>query len=126
MIVAADVQGSIENFGLEELGVRSDHGSIAAEDCDRTSVPGVYAIGDVAGPPMLAHKAEHEGVACVEVIYGVATRRLNAQRIPGCTYGWPQIASVGLTEAQAKAAGYGIRIGRFPFAGDGKATSRGS
>ena len=125
MIVAAGVQGNVENLGLEELGVRLDRGSIAVGDCGRTSVPGVYAIGDVAGPPMLAHKAEHEGVACVEAICGVATRRLDARRIPGCTYSRPQIASVGLTEAQAKAAGYDIRIGRFPFTGNGKAISLG-
>jgi dihydrolipoamide dehydrogenase len=82
MIVAGGVQGNIENLGLEELGVRLDRGSIAAEDCGRTSFPGVHAIGDVAGPPMLAHKAEHEGVACVEAICGVATRRLDASGFP--------------------------------------------
>ena len=125
IIVAAGVQGNVENLGLEELGVSLDRGYISVDGCGRTSVPALYAIGDVAGPPMLADKAEHEGVTCIEAICGVPTRRFDAQRIPGCTYNRPQIASVGFTESQAKAAGYNIRVGRFPFAGNGKSMALG-
>jgi dihydrolipoyl dehydrogenase len=121
VVVAAGGQSNIENLGLEDVGVRLDRGCIAVDGYGRTSVPGLYAIGDVAGPPMLVHKAEHEGVVCVEAICGVATHPLVPLRIPGCTYSQPQIASVGLTEAKAKTAGYDIRVGRFPFAGNGKA-----
>jgi dihydrolipoamide dehydrogenase len=88
-------------------------------------VPGVYAIGDVAGPPMLAHKAEHEGVICIEAIAGQHTHPLERDMVPGCTYCNPQIASVGLTEEKAKAAGYQLKIGRFPFIGNGKAIALG-
>jgi dihydrolipoamide dehydrogenase len=88
-------------------------------------VPGIYAIGDVAGPPMLAHKAEHEGVLCVEAIRGLNVHPVDKRRIPGCVYCNPQIASVGLTEAKAREAGHELRIGRFPFAGNGKAITLG-
>ena len=88
-------------------------------------MPGIYAIGDVAGPPMLAHKAEHEGVVCIEAIKGLNPHPLDKLRIPGCTYCNPQIASVGLTEAAAKAKGYELKVGRFPFAGNGKAIALG-
>jgi dihydrolipoamide dehydrogenase len=124
-IVAAGVQGNVENLGLEALGVKLEHGCIAVDGCGRTNVPGLYAIGDVAGPPMLAHKAEHEGIACVEAIHGLAAHPLDKNRIPGCTYSRPQIASVGLTEAKARAAGHELRIGRFPFAANGKAIALG-
>ena len=87
--------------------------------------PGVYAIGDIAGPPMLAHKAEHEGVICVETIKGMHTHALDRATIPGCTYCQPQIASVGLTEAKAKQAGHKLKVGRFPFIGNGKAIALG-
>ena len=119
--VAVGVQGNVENLGLEALGVKLDRGCIAADGYGRTNVPGLYAIGDVAGPPMLAHKAEHEGVVCIEAIRGMPTHPIRKEFIPGCTYSRPQIASVGLTEAKAKAAGYEPRIGRFPFAANGKA-----
>ena len=88
-------------------------------------MPGIYAIGDVAGPPMLAHKAEHEGVICVETIKGLHTHAMDKAKIPGCTYCNPQVASVGLTEAKAKEQGYEIRVGRFPFIGNGKAIALG-
>jgi len=125
IIVAAGVQGNIENLGLEALGVRCEGGCIAVDACGRTNVAGLYAIGDVAGAPMLAHKAEHEGVVCVEAISGRKTHALDRDRIPGCTYSLPQIASVGLTEAKARAAGHELRVGRFPFAGNGKAIALG-
>ncbi len=125
IIVAVGVQGNIENLGIEPLGVGLDRGCIAVDGYGRTSVPGLYAIGDVAGPPMLAHKAEHEGIVCVEAIRGVATHPVHPLRIPRCTYSRPQIASVGFTEATAKTAGHDIRVGRFPFARNGKAIALG-
>jgi dihydrolipoamide dehydrogenase len=125
VIVAAGVQGNVENLGLEALGVGFDRGCVAVDEYGRTNVKGVYAIGDVAGPPMLAHKAEHEGVVCVEAIAGRPTHPVRKAFIPACTYSRPQIASVGLTEAKAKAEGRELRIGRFPFAGNGKAIALG-
>lgn len=125
IIVAVGVQGNVEGLGLEDLGVEIERGCIAIDAYGRTNVPGVYAIGDVAGPPMLAHKAEHEGVACVEAISGMKSPPLEREKIPGCTYSHPQIASVGLTEAKARAAGHELRIGRFPFAANGKAIALG-
>ena len=125
VIVAAGVQGNVENLGLEALGVKLERGCIAVDGYGRTNVPGLYAIGDVAGPPMLAHKAEHEGVVCVEAISGLAVHPIRKEFIPGCTYSRPQIASIGLTEAKARAAGHDLRIGRFPFAGNGKAIALG-
>ncbi len=125
VIVAAGVQSNIEGLGLESLGVRLERGWIAADGLGRTNVAGVYAIGDVAGPPMLAHKAEHEGVVCVEAIKGLNPGPLEKSRIPACTYSRPQIASVGLTESKARLAGLDIRVGRFPFAGNGKAIALG-
>jgi dihydrolipoamide dehydrogenase len=125
LISAVGVVGNIENLGLETLGVKTEKGTIVTDGFGRTSVPGVHAIGDVAGPPMLAHKAEHEGVICVEAIAGGRPHEMDKLRIPGCTYCHPQIASVGLTEAKAKAAGYDIRVGKFPFIGNGKAIALG-
>ena len=125
VISAVGVTGNIENLGLERLGVKTERGTIVVDGFCRTSVPGIYAIGDVAGPPMLAHKAEHEGVICVEAIKGLHPHLMNKAMIPHCTYCAPQIASVGLTEADAKAKGLDIRVGRFPFAGNGKAIALG-
>ena len=125
LISAVGVVGNIENVGLETLGVKTDRGCIVIDDYGRTNVQGVYAIGDVAGPPMLAHKAEHEGVICVEAIKGLHPHAMDKLMIPGCTYCQPQVASVGLTEAKAKAAGHDIRVGRFPFVGNGKAIALG-
>jgi dihydrolipoamide dehydrogenase len=125
VISAVGVVGNIENLGLEKLGVKTDRGCIVIDGLCKTNVPGLYAIGDVAGPPMLAHKAEHEGVICVEAIAGGHPHPMNKLMIPGCTYCHPQVASVGLTEAKAKEGGREIRVGRFPFVGNGKAIALG-
>lgn len=126
MISAVGVQGNIENIGLEALGVKTDRGCIVIDGYGKTNVPGIYAIGDVAGPPMLAHKAEHEAVICVEKIAGLPNvHPMDKLKIPGCTYCSPQVASVGLTEAKAKEAGFDIRVGRFPFVANGKAIALG-
>ncbi len=125
LISAVGVQGNIENLGLEKLGVKTDRGCIVIDAQCRTNVPGIWAIGDVAGPPMLAHKAEHEAVIAVEAIAGFAEHHLDRGKIPGCTYCEPQVASVGLTEARAKEEGRDIRVGRFPFIGNGKAVALG-
>lgn len=125
VISAVGVVGNIENLGLEKLGVNTDRGTIVVDQFNRTNVPGIYAIGDVAGPPMLAHKAEHEGVICIEAIKGLNPHPMNKFMIPGCTYCSPQIASVGLTEQAAKEKKLDIRIGRFPFIGNGKAIALG-
>jgi dihydrolipoamide dehydrogenase len=125
VISAVGVTGNIENLGLEKLGVKTERGSIVVDGLGRTNVPGIYAIGDVAGAPMLAHKAEHEGVICVEAIKGLHPHPLDKSLIPGCTYCHPQVASVGLTEAAAKQRGIEIRVGRFPFVGNGKAIALG-
>jgi dihydrolipoamide dehydrogenase len=125
VISAVGVVGNVEGLGLEKLGVKTERGTIVADGYGRTSVPGIYAIGDVAGPPMLAHKAEHEGVICVETIKGLPTHAMDKAMIPGCTYCHPQVASVGLTEVKAKEQGRDIRVGRFPFQGNGKAIALG-
>jgi dihydrolipoamide dehydrogenase len=125
VISAVGVVGNIENLGLEKLGVKTERGCVVIDGYGKTSVPGIYAIGDVAGPPMLAHKAEHEGVVCVEAIKGLNPHATDKNLIPGCTYCNPQIASVGLTEARAKEGGREIRVGRFPFVGNGKAIALG-
>ena len=126
LISAVGVQGNVENLGLEELGVKTDRGTILIDGYGKTNVPGIYAIGDVAGPPMLAHKAEHEAVICVEKIAGLPNvHPMDKLKIPGCTYCNPQVASVGLTEAKAKAEGKEIRVGRFPFVANGKAIALG-
>jgi dihydrolipoamide dehydrogenase len=125
VISAIGVVGNIENLGLEKVGVKTDRGSIVVDPLSRTNVPGIYAIGDVAGPPMLAHKAEHEGVVCIEAIKGLHPHPMNKSMIPGCTYCTPQIASVGITEQAAKEKKLDIRVGHFPFAGNGKAIALG-
>jgi dihydrolipoamide dehydrogenase len=125
VISAVGVVGNIGNLGLEKLGVKTDRGAIAVDPLNRTNVPGIYAIGDVSGAPLLAHKAEHEGVICVEAIKGLKPHPMDKRLIPGCTYCAPQIASVGLTEQAAKENKYDIRVGRFPFVGNGKAIALG-
>ncbi len=125
LISAVGVVGNIEGLGLEKLGVKIERGIVVTDGLGRTNVPGIYAIGDVAGPPMLAHKAEHEGVICIETIKGLATHPMDKGKIPGCTYCQPQIASVGLSEAKAKEQGFSVKVGRFPFAGNGKAIALG-
>ena len=125
VISAVGVVGNVEDLGLEKLGVKTERGIIAVDQFNRTNVPGIYAIGDVSGPPMLAHKAEHEGVVCVEAIKGLHPHPMNKLMIPGCTYCWPQIASVGLTEQAAREKEIDIRVGHFPFVGNGKAIAMG-
>ena len=125
LISAVGVVGNTDNLGLDEVGITHERGIIQADDVGRTSVQGIYAIGDVAGPPMLAHKAEHEGVICVEAIAGKHPHHMDKGKIPGCTYCHPQIASVGYTEARAKEAGRKVKVGRFPFIGNGKAIALG-
>jgi dihydrolipoamide dehydrogenase len=125
VISAVGVTGNIENLGLEKLGVKTERGIITVDAYNRTNVPGIYAIGDVSGAPMLAHKAEHEGVICVEAIKGLKPHPMDKRLIPGCTYCAPQIASVGLTEQAAKEGKREVRVGRFPFVGNGKAIALG-
>jgi dihydrolipoamide dehydrogenase len=125
LISAVGVQCNTEGLGLEKLGVRIDRGAIVVDDHGRTNVAGVWAIGDVAGAPMLAHKAEHEAVIAVETIAGLHVHGLDKSKVPGCTYCEPQVASVGLTEAKAREAGREIKVGRFPFIGNGKAIALG-
>jgi len=125
LISAVGVVGNIENLGLGKLGVKTERGIIAVDQYNKTNVPGIYAIGDVSGPPMLAHKAEHEGIICIEAIKGLRPHPMNRLMIPGCTYCSPQIASVGLTEQAAKEKNLEIRVGRFPFVGNGKAIALG-
>src|SRR5919199_1240941 len=115
VISAVGVVGNIENLGLEKVGVKTDRGSVVIDGYGKTNVPGIYAIGDVAGPPMLAHKAEHEGVVCIEAIKGLHPHPMDKKLVPGCTYCNPQVASVGLTEAKAKEKKLEVRVGRFPF-----------
>jgi dihydrolipoamide dehydrogenase len=125
LISAIGVQGNSEGLGLEGVGVKIDRGIITTDGFGKTNVEGIYAIGDVSGPPMLAHKAEHEGVICVEAIKGLHPHPIKKERIPGCTYCQPQVASVGLTEAKAKEGGREVKVGRFKFAGNGKAIALG-
>ncbi|MDA0229885.1 MAG: dihydrolipoyl dehydrogenase [Proteobacteria bacterium] len=125
-ILAVGIVGNVENIGLEESGVQVDRGHIKTGPYMETDASGIYAIGDVTGAPWLAHKAMHEGVLCVEKIAGVeGVHPLNASNVPGCTYCRPQIASVGLSEAAALEKGHEVRVGRFPFMGNGKAIALG-
>ncbi|HJV86848.1 MAG TPA: dihydrolipoyl dehydrogenase [Noviherbaspirillum sp.] len=126
VIAAVGIVGNVENLGLEGSGVQVEGTHIVTDEWCRTGEPGVYAIGDVASAPWLAHKASHEGILCVERIAGVkGIHALDRTRIPGCTYSRPQVASIGLTEAMAVERGYQIKVGRFPFAGNGKAIALG-
>lgn len=126
MILAIGITGNVENLGLEEAGVKVERGHVVTDEWGRTAATGVWAIGDVAGAPWLAHKASHEGVIAVEKIAGVKDLLpMRKDLIPGCTYSRPQVASVGLTEAKAKEAGYKIKVGKFPFIGNGKAIALG-
>jgi dihydrolipoamide dehydrogenase len=125
VITAVGVVGNTEGLGLETLGVNMDRGTLVVDAYGRTNVGGIYAIGDVAGPPMLAHKAEHEGVVCIEFIKGLHPHAIDKLKIPGCTYCQPQIASIGLSEQKARELGREIKVGRFPFAGNGKAIALG-
>ncbi len=125
VILAVGITGNVEGIGLEEAGVKVEHGHISTDPIGATGVPGIHAIGDVTGPPWLAHKASHEGIACVEGIAGMEPHAPDTSRIPACTYCRPQVASIGLTEAAAVAAGHEVKVGRFPFLGNGKAIALG-
>ncbi len=125
LISAVGIVGNVENIGLEGTKVQVDRTHVTIDGYGRTGEPGVYAIGDLAGPPWLAHKAMHEGVIVVEAIAGLHPHEMDTTNIPGCTYCRPQVASVGLTEAAAKAKGYELKVGRFPFIGNGKAIALG-
>ena len=126
VIMAVGITGNTEDLGLKEAGVQVKRGHIVIDAFCRTAAQGVYAIGDVTGPPWLAHKASHEGVLCIEKIAGIdGVHPLDTSKIPGCTYCQPQVASVGLSESAARAKGYKIRVGRFPFIGNGKAIALG-
>ena len=125
VIVAVGIVPNTENVGLEKLGVKTTKGHIDTDPMFQTNVPGIWAIGDVTAPPWLAHKASHEGVIAVEAIAGNHPHAMDTLNIPGCTYCHPQIASVGLTEAKAKEAGFKVKVGKFPFIGNGKAIALG-
>ena len=125
VISAVGIVGNVEGLGLEALGGRIDRTHVVTDEYCRTGVEGLYAIGDLAGPPWLAHKASHEGVMVAEMVAGRKVHPVRPDAIPGCTYCQPQLASVGLTEAQAKEAGHQVRIGRFPLIGNGKAIALG-
>ncbi len=126
VIMAVGIVANIENIGIENTKAVIEKGHIKVNEWSATDEPGLYAIGDITAPPWLAHKASHEGIICVEKIAGVKdVHPLDLGNIPGCTYCTPQVASVGMTEAKAKAAGYNVRVGRFPFMGNGKAIAMG-
>jgi dihydrolipoamide dehydrogenase len=126
VLSAAGIQTNLENLGLEEHGIKTDKGKVVVDEFYRTSMPGVYAIGDIVPGPALAHVASAEGIICVEAICGHHPEPLNYNNIPGCTYCIPEVASVGLTEAKAKELGYEIRVGKFPFSASGKASASGA
>ena len=126
LISAVGIVGNVEDIGLDGTKVKVDRTHITTDAYGQTEEPGVWAIGDLTGPPWLAHKASHEGIIAVEKIAGVeGVHPLDTSGVPGCTYSRPQVASVGFTEAQAKAAGHKVRVGRFPFVGNGKAIALG-
>ena len=125
VISAVGIVGNTENLGLEGTAVKVDRTHVVIDEFCRTGEPGVYAIGDLAGPPWLAHKASHEGVVCVEAIAGLHPHPIDWSNVPGCTYCRPQVASVGLTEAKAKEGGRKVKVGRFPYIGNGKAIALG-
>ena len=126
MILAVAITANVEDLGLEGTKVAVEKGHIKADQWSRTGEPGVYAIGDLTGPPWLAHKASHEGIVCVEHIAGIkGVHPLVKENIPGCTYCRPQVASVGLTERAARDQGHKVKVGRFPYMGNGKAIAMG-
>jgi len=125
VIVAIGIVGNVEGIGLEGTKIKVEKTHVVADGHLFTGEPGVYAIGDLVGPPWLAHKASHEGIIAVETIAGMKTHAMDVTNIPGCTYCMPQVASVGLTEAKAKAAGHEVKVGRFPYIGNGKAIAMG-
>ena len=126
VLSAVGIQTNLENIGLESLGIKTEKGKVVVNDYYQTNVPGVYAIGDITPGPALAHVASAEGIICVEKIAGMDVEGLDYENIPGCTYTWSEIASVGYTEAKAKEAGYDIKVGKFPFSASGKASASGA
>jgi len=126
VLSAAGVTPNTEDIGLEVLGIETDRGMIKVDAYYRTNVPGIYAIGDVIPTQALAHVASAEGITCVEKIAGHHPEPIDYSNIPGCTYCWPEVSSVGMTEAQAKEAGYELKIGKFPFSASGKASASGA
>jgi len=126
VLVAAGIVGNVEDLGLEGTRVKVEHSHVLVDEFCRTGEPGVYAIGDLAGAPWLAHKASHEAIICVEKIAGQNPRPLDALSVPACTYSHPQVASIGYTEVQARSAGKTLKVGKFPFAANGKAIAMGA
>ncbi|MBS1616881.1 MAG: dihydrolipoyl dehydrogenase [Bacteroidetes bacterium] len=126
VLSAVGISTNLEGIGLEEVGIKTDKGIIVTDDFYATNVPGYYAIGDVVKGPALAHVASAEGITCVEKIAGVHTDAIDYNNIPSCTYTWPEVASVGYTEAEAKAKGYEVKVGKFPFSASGKASAAGA
>jgi len=126
ILSAVGIKSNIENIGLEDVGIVTDRDKILVNDFYQTNIPGYYAIGDVVPGPALAHVASAEGITCVEQIAGLHTETIDYGNIPGCTYATPEIASVGLTEAQAKEQGYELKVGKFPFSASGKAKAAGT
>ena len=124
-LIAIGIQGNVENLGLEEVGVSIEKGFVPVDQWYQTNVSGVYAIGDLTGPPLLAHVASHEAIICVEKIAGKSPHALDYESIPGCTYCQPQVASIGMTEAKVREAGYDVTIGKFPYTASGKARAIG-
>lgn len=126
VLSAVGVATNLEGIGLEEVGVKTEKGKVIVDDFYKTNIEGVYAIGDIVHGPALAHTASHEGITCVEAICGLNPEPIDYGNIPSCTYTNPEVASVGLTEKQAKEAGYEIKVGKFPFSASGKASASGN
>jgi dihydrolipoamide dehydrogenase len=126
VLSAVGIQTNLENLGLEKMGVKTEKGKVSVDDYYKTNVEGVYAIGDIVKGPALAHVASAEGIICVEKIAGLNPEPLDYNNLPGCTYCWPEIASVGYTEEKAREAGYEVKVGKFPFSASGKAKAAGA
>ena len=126
VLSAVGITSNIENIGLEDVGIVVDKDKIIVNDWYQTNMPGYYAIGDVVPGPALAHVASAEGITCIEKIAGMHVEAIDYGNVPGCTYATPEIASVGMTEKQAKEAGYDLKIGKFPFSASGKASAAGT
>jgi dihydrolipoamide dehydrogenase len=126
VLSAVGIATNLEGLGLEEVGIKTDKGLVTVDDFYQTNIAGVYAIGDIVKGPALAHVASAEGITCVEKIAGKNPEPIDYNNIPGCTYTWPEVASVGLTEEEAKAKGLAIKVGKFPFSASGKASASGA